>query len=88
MNLIEVIGSIPTPMGQLVCEQWNEAAYPCFDLVLKRPGGTEILLAVVEYDSEDNVINIRSYPDMIEDEPTHNDTITPEDIELYARLTF
>ena len=88
MSMIETIGSIPTPFGDLVCEQWDCPDSPCFDLVLKRPGGTEILLAVVEYVYEDNVINIRSYSDLTEDEPTHNDTITPEDIETYAQLTY
>ena len=84
MSMIETIGSITTPFGNLVCEQWDCPDCPCFDLVLKRNDGMEILLAVVEHDTEDNCINVRTYTDLEDEEPTHNDTITAEDIERYT----
>ena len=91
MNLIETIGSIPTPIGELVCELWGMGVseYPCFDIALKLPDGTDILLAVVELDNspealaEGGVINIRTYGDLSADEPDYMAVIGMKAIQNY-----
>lgn len=91
MSMIETIGSIPTPLGELVCEQWGTevSEYPCFDIVLKLSDGTDILLAVVELDNspealaEGGVINIRTYGDLSADEPDYMAVIGMKAIQKY-----
>ena len=91
MSMIETIGSIPTPLGHLVCEQWGMDAseYPCFDIALQLPDGTDILLAVVELDNspealaEGGVINIRTYGDLSADEPDYMAVIGMKAIQKY-----
>lgn len=93
MSMIETIGTIPTPLGELVCEQWGTEAtdYPCFDIVLKREDGTEILLAVVELDNSEEameyggMINIRTYGDLSAEEPDHVAVVDKTDLDRYTK---
>ena len=92
MSMIETIGTIPTPFGNLVCEQWGTevSEYPCFDIALKREDGTEVLLAVVELDNSKEameyggMINIRTYGDLSADEPDHVAVVDKTDLERYT----
>lgn len=93
MAYIETIGAIPTPLGNLVCEQWGTEAsdYPCFDIVLKREDGAEILLAVVELDNSKEameyggMINIRTYGNLSADEPDYVAVVGKTDLDRYTK---
>ena len=83
--MITDCGTIKTPMGEIVCRLWTGFDYPCFDILLRREGGTEILLAVVEHDEYENHINIRTYGDLRDEEPDHMATINQDMIENYLK---
>lgn len=84
MSIAKSLNTIETPMGQLVCELWDVGDYPCFDIVLKRPDGTEILLAVLEHEVAENHINIRTYGNLQQEEPDYMAVIDEKVIQRYV----
>lgn len=77
--------SIETPMGRIVCELHDDSDYPALCVYLHTPDGHSVLLAMVEYEVEDQTIGICSYFDMLQDDPVYHDRINAEDVENYLR---
>ena len=83
MSIGNMLRTIHTPMGNLICTMDNDPDYPCFRVVLRTPTNEEILLSVVEHDKEQNRINLHSYMDLSCEEPDYSKDIWPEDVERY-----
>lgn len=85
MSIGNSLRTINTPMGDIVCEMSNDLNYPALYIYLRIPNDQDILLAAVEYETEDKTIGICSWFDMSQDDPTYHDRITEEDIQTYLR---
>lgn len=69
--MAEIIESIRTPLGELVCERWDEPEYPGFNILLRPKSGGEILLATAEFAKEAGKIKLRTYGDPRYDMPDY-----------------
>lgn len=74
--------TISTPLGELVCERWDDPEYPGFIISLRPNSGDEILLAVAEFAKEEGKIKLRTYGDPTDDEPDYMQDID----ENYVRI--
>ena len=61
--------NISTPLGDLVCERWDDTEHPGFNILLRPNSGGEILLAVAEFAKVEGKIKLLTYGDPTDDEP-------------------
>lgn len=83
MSIGNSLRTINTPMGDIVCEMCNDLNYPALYIYLRIPNNQDILLAAVEYETEDKTIGICSWFDMDHDDPIYHDRINEEDVRRY-----
>ena len=74
--------SISTPLGELVCERWDDTEYPGFNILLRPNSGGEILLAVAEFAKSEGKIKLRTYGDPIYDMPDYMTNIDDDFIRV------
>lgn len=80
--MAETIETISTPLGELVCERWDDTEYPGFNIFLRPNSGGELLLAVAEFAKAEGKIKLRTYGDPTDDEPDYMQDID----ENYIRI--